>query len=87
MYCINQSVIKTEHVHVRTKDTANNLLAVMTAGDTVREDEYLSQRAGYRILSVKDSDGDHVATISDLGTRYEVNYAETGATLCVWYDE
>ena len=87
MYCINLSIIKTEHVHVRTKDAAANLLAVMTANDTVREDDYLSQRAGYKVMTVKDSDGDHVATIADLGTRYEVTYAETGATLCVWYDE
>lgn len=83
---ITTNALKTEHVHVRTKQAAINLLVIMMRDDeSLNKDEYLSKRAGYTVWTVKSHTEDH-GTVSDLGTRFEIN-APSGATTCIWYDE
>lgn len=83
---INIADNKTEHVHTRTKQAAMNLLiCILDEGETLHFDSYLSQRAGYRVYRVVKDMADH-GTVSDLGTRYELNQP-AGATTCIWWDE
>lgn len=83
---ITTDATKTEHVHVRTKQAAINLLCIMLRDDErLHKDDYLSNRAGYTVFRVTGHMEDH-GTVSDLGTRLEIN-APSGATTCIWWDE
>lgn len=83
---ITTDATKTEHVHVRTKQAAINLLCIMLRDDErLHKDDYLSNRAGYTVFRVTNDMEDH-GTVSDLGTRIEIN-APSGATTCIWWDE
>lgn len=83
---INTTSIKTEHVHVRTKQAAMNLLmCILDEGEALHHDPYLSERAGYCVFRVVENMEDK-GTISDLGVRYELNHP-SGCTTCIWWDE
>lgn len=80
---------KTEHIHTRNREVATLLLCTLCRGEYIHHDDDLSTRAGYTVFSVRLEEDDpktEVATISDLGTRYEVNDHNTGRTTCIWYD-
>ena len=94
MYNLNtqNDATKTEHIHTRNRDVAIALVACLATPDHEHfvVDEYLSKRAGYTVFSVRSEIGNpesETATISDLGTRFEINTHVNGRTTCVWYDE
>ena len=82
----NINTSTTEHVHVRTKQAAMNLIiCILDEGEALHHDPYLSERAGYRVYRIV-KDMEDMGTISDLGVRYELNHP-SGCTTCIWWDE
>lgn len=91
MYRIGEQTNRTTHIHTATKGVATQLLAAIIGGhENLVYDRERSMRAGYTVFSVRFDETDpdtETGTVSDLGTRFEINDHANCFTTCVWYDE